>query len=246
MGDKTKGWWNIKKYKCLSGSTLKMIALITMIIDHIGAIIIHEFPKARVSLFSVGSQRFSLYMIFRLIGRVAFPIYCFLLVEGFLHTHSRKKYGINLLVFALISEIPWNLEHTGTLLYKEQNVFFTLFLGFLGMCFYEKYSQQKVKQVALLLGLFVFSAVFKADYTYKGYCLILAMYALRDKKLIQAIVGSSIVSWSFSTFFGFIPINMYNGKRGFIKGKFLKYLFYAAYPIHIMILYIVKAKYIGY
>ena len=108
-----------------------MIALVTMIIDHIGAIIIHEFPKALVSLFSVGSQRFSLYMIFRLIGRVAFPIYCFLLVEGFLHTHSRKKYGINLLAFALISEIPWNLEHTGTLLYEKTNVFFTLFLGFL-------------------------------------------------------------------------------------------------------------------
>ena len=223
-----------------------MIALITMIIDHVGGIILRKVPSALVSVFSIMSHRVSVYMIFRMIGRVAFPIYCFLLVEGFTHTHSRKKYGVNLLAFALISEIPWNLEHNNTLFYNNQNVFFTLFIGFLGMCVYEKYSDRKIKQVALLFALFIFSAVFKADYGYKGYCLIMLMYALRDKKLLQALIGSRMLSFPFATMFGFIPISMYNGERGFIKGKVMKYAFYAAYPLHIMILYIIRLKYIGY
>ena len=110
-----------KKYenmKVLSGSSLKMIALITMIIDHIGSVLLSQAQFANEPIVSIGSHAITLYFIVRKIGRLAFPIYCFLITEGYLHTHDKKRYGLNLLIFALISEIPWNLEHSGHLLYS--------------------------------------------------------------------------------------------------------------------------------
>ena len=100
-----------EKLKILSGSALKCIALFTMIVDHVG---LHLLRNSGIVLLHTGLGTLTLYTLMRKVGRMAFPIYCFLLVEGFLHTHDRKKYGLNLLVFALISEIPWDLEHTGT------------------------------------------------------------------------------------------------------------------------------------
>ena len=138
------------------------------------------------------------------------------------------------------------MEHTGTWLYSEQNVFFTLFIGFLGLCFYEKYIDDKIKQIAALLVLFLISSCFNADYGVQGYCFILLMYILREKKAAQAVIGSCMLSIPNMVLLSFVPINMYNGERGFIKGRAVKYAFYAAYPVHIMILYIVRLKYIGY
>lgn len=86
-----------KKYHCLSGSGLKIIAVITMLIDHIGA----AFPRYTASvILHIGSKRLMLYTVMRFIGRISFPIFAFLLVEGFLHTRDRKRYGIRLFVFA--------------------------------------------------------------------------------------------------------------------------------------------------
>ena len=120
-----------EKYRILSGSTLKVIAVVTMLIDHIGAILLSMYQPALKTLFTLFGREYSVYLIFRDIGRVAFPIFCFLLLEGFLHTHDRFRYGMNLFIFSLISEIPWNLMFTNTLRYEKQNVFFTLFLGYL-------------------------------------------------------------------------------------------------------------------
>ena len=138
MGDFKHGDFRTKnqipqKYKVFSGSALKMIAVVTMLIDHVGHILLSQYPLAVDVWCEIGEEQISLYWIFRTIGRTAFPIYCFLLTEGYIHTHDRKKYGLNLLVFALISEIPWNLEHVGKIAYPDkQNVFFTLFLGYIG------------------------------------------------------------------------------------------------------------------
>mgnify|MGYP002239450043 CR=1 FL=1 len=93
------------KFQVLSGSTLKLIAIILMLIDHTGLMILYNYPATTATLFSFGGVDYSWYRIFRDIGRAAFPIFCFLLVEGFLHTHNRKKYGLNLFLFACISEI---------------------------------------------------------------------------------------------------------------------------------------------
>ena len=139
-------------------------------------------------------MQMSMYSMFRITGRLAFPLYVFLLVEGFLHTHDRKKYGINLFAFAIISEIPWNLEHTGSLFYAEQNVFFTLFFGYVGICCYENFKNDNIKKILALSGLFILSFVFKADYGVKGYCFILFMYIMRKDKITKSLIGSCFFS----------------------------------------------------
>ena len=80
---------------------------------------------ALTELFYINGKGITFYRIVRDIGRCAFPIFCFLIVEEFLHTHDRRKYGRNLLLFALISEIPWNFMFANTWYYADkQNVFF--------------------------------------------------------------------------------------------------------------------------
>ena len=96
----------------MSGSILKLIACLAMLIDHMAAFLPGDFMNMKETLFVIGNKAVSLRMIMHYIGRMAFPLFAFLITEGFTHTHDRKKYGINLLIFALISEIPWNLVHT--------------------------------------------------------------------------------------------------------------------------------------
>ena len=231
-----------EKMQILSGSALKLIAVITMLIDHIGAIILRAVPATGTPLLSIGPWSFSLYRIFRDVGRIAFPIYCFLLVEGLLHTHDRRKYGFNLLLFACISEIPWNYVHTGTIRYAKQNVFFTLFLGYMGILCLQYFWENQAAQLLLALCFFAAAWHFNADYGWKGYIFILIMYLLRNERSAQAVVGSCWLSYEWKACFAFIPINMYNGKRGFIQGKVFKYLFYAFYPAHLMILGILRYR----
>ena len=136
-----------EKYRILSGSALKLIAIITMLIDHTGAVLLSMYQPAQRVLFTLLGREYSVYLIFRDIGRVAFPIFCFLLLEGFRHTGSRFRYGRNLLLFALISELPWNLMFTNTLRYERQNVFFTLFLGYLAFCAIEYFKDRHLIQL---------------------------------------------------------------------------------------------------
>ena len=234
-----------EKFQILSGSALKMIAIITMFIDHTAAILLTQYPPAMQPMNAVnGSSVFlpdaSLYRICRDIGRVALPIFCFLLVEGFLHTRDRRKYGRNLFLFACISEIPWNFMHTNTWTYEKQNVFFTLFLGYLAFCAIEYFREKTCWQLLSVLGLLWVSTVLNADYGWKGYVFLLIMYWLRNEKAGQAVVGSAWLYYEWKACFAFISINMYNGKRGFIKGKWAKYFFYAFYPVHIILLVLLR------
>ena len=128
-----------KRYCVLSGSALKLIALLTMLLDHTAEILFSQMQFATDAILSIGSHQITLYWICRMIGRLAFPIYCFLLTEGYTYTHNKRKYGLNLFVFALISEIPWDLEHNGKMFCSGQNVFFTLFLGFLAIFCFDRF-----------------------------------------------------------------------------------------------------------
>jgi len=236
-----------EKFRILSGSWLKLIAVVTMVIDHIASVLLSD---SSIVLIRIGTKNLRLYTAMRLIGRVAFPIYAFLLVEGFLHTGNRKKYGGRLLLFAMISEIPWNLEHTGTWLYSSQNVFFTLFLGFLGLCAAEAFmkteGKKRLRYAGLLVLLFLVSVFLKADYGCSGFGFILMMYLLHGAPVFRAVVGSCFLSSRWQAGLAFIPIALYNGKRGFIRGRFAKLLFYAIYPIHLLILYWIRVNTIGY
>lgn len=145
------------KWKFLSGSAIKLIAMITMLIDHLAFYLLYDFEFMNTPFITALGKEITLYYIFRTIGRMAFPLYCFLLSEGFAHTKNHKKYILNLFIFALLSEIPWNLAHTGTLFYDRQNVFFTLLLGYLALYFIEKLKGHLVLQVLYTAVLFVFS-----------------------------------------------------------------------------------------
>ncbi len=231
-------------FQVLSGSALKLIAIICMLIDHIGAHILSRIPAALQKSMSIGSYSFSLYRLSRDVGRLAFPIFCFLIVEGFFHTRNRLKYGRNLLLFAFISELPWNYAHSGSLTHSSQNVFFTLFLGFLGMCVFEYLKEHPFFLTMGLLILLFLSVKLRADYDYRGYILLLLMYTLRENKPAQAVIGSCWLAFEWKACFAFLPINMYNGKRGFVHGPFTKYFFYAFYPLHLLLLGYLKYHYL--
>lgn len=227
----------------LSGSALKLIAVITMLIDHIASALLRSQPRV---LFTLSGYTLTLYELMRRIGRLAFPIYCFLLVEGYRHSHDRRKYGRNLLLFALLSEIPWNLLHGNALFCGSQNVYFTLFLGYLGICALEKYRQEPSKQLFSVLGLLILSNYLQADYGIKGFALIMALYVLREQELPRVVVGAALLGYPLCSAIAFLPIHFYNGERGFIRKKWCKYAFYAFYPVHMLALWIIKRRTVGY
>ena len=223
----------------MSGSILKLIACLAMLIDHMAAFLPGDFMNMKETLFMIGNKAVSLRMIMHFIGRIAFPLFAFLITEGFTHTHDRKKYGINLLIFALISELPWNLVHTGELFYSRQNVFFTLLLGYLGLCAIDLYKNDHKKSIITLACLLGVSLVLRADYTCFGFGFILLLYILKDRYMM-AILGCCMLPSRWIGGLAFIPILMYNGQRGFAKAKWTKYAFYIFYPLHLLVLYLVR------
>lgn len=229
-----------KKWQCISGSWLKIMAMTTMLIDHLACYLLNETEAFLTPLFTVGKLEVTVYYIFRSVGRLAFPLYCFLLTEGFIHTRHRRAYGINLLLFALISEIPWNFVHSGHLVHGTQNVFFTLFFGYCALCLLEYMTERPVLQLGGVLSLFVLAYFFKADYGYMGIAAILAMYLLRKWAVARAAVCTCLFSATWRAGLAFIPIAFYNGERGFIRGRVGKYLCYAFYPLHLALLGILK------
>ena len=129
---------------------------------------------------------------------------------------------------------------TNTLRYERQNVFFTLFLGYLAFCAIEYFKDKRLIQLLCILGLLVVSIFLKADYGWRGYIFLLIMYYMRNDKPGQAILGSCWLYYEWRACFAFLSINLYNGERGFIHGKAAKYFFYWFYPVHIMGLVILR------
>ena len=118
--------------------------------------------------------------IYRIIGRIAFPIYCFLLVEGYLHTKDVKKYAIRLLIFALISEIPFDLAFYGMLSFYHQNVFFTLFIGLVTIHLLDNPNKYKYRKGLIYLFATILSIIAGVDYSLMGLIDILAFYYTKD------------------------------------------------------------------
>lgn len=222
---------DIKKIKSLpqgiSSTMLKLIAIITMLIDHFGLVIYTASP----------SYTKELYDIFRLIGRVSFPIFCFLLVEGFRHTKNEWHYAGRLLLFALISEIPFDFALHQTVFYPDrQNVFFTLFLALMGLIAIRHWSAPTLgnncKKVIAVTAVCAMGYVFKVDY--KGYAVfyMILLYLFGNYgKIWMECIGVMGYAHEITAPLAFIPIHFYNGKRG-MK---LKYVFYIIYPGHLLL-----------
>ena len=225
------------KYRILSGSHLKLIAVIAMLIDHTAVIFARSVIGLHQPLFGTS---LTIYWVMRKIGRLAFPLFCFLLAEGFAHTKNRVKYGLNLLIFAVISEIPYNLMRSGNILDpNHQNVYVTLLMGFLLLCLWDSSWRNWLKTVIMVVAVFAISYV-HADYGRNGVLLILLLYILREQKLLRGVLALPLLSGGYAAWCAFVPIGLYNGQRGFISGKVMKYAFYAFYPVHILLLYAIK------
>lgn len=236
------------KWKVLSGNGLKLIAIVTMLIDHVGGMIIEPGIimkyDASTILSPPGLVRWmQIDMALRMIGRVAFPIFCFLIVEGFLHTKDVKKYAFRLLAFCFISEIPFNLGLSGMVFNAQyQNVYFTLFLGLLALIGIRRFQASVWKQALVMVACCGAAMLLRTDYNAFGVFFIVLLYLLRDNKKMQTILGCIGVSWEITAPLAFIPINMYNGTRGTWN---LKYLFYVFYPVHILVLWGIRMIWLG-
>ena len=241
----------IRRYG-LSGNTLKLLALLIMLVDHVGAVLLPQ------------------YRILRYIGRLSFPIYCFLITEGVMHTHSIYRYGARLLAFAIISEIPFDLAIFGEVLeLSEQNVFFTLFIG-MAVVHLTRITDISKGFAVLLLGMGL-ALWLRTDYSAYGIIIIYCFYIFREKPLwmlisvgitnyIMGIGGTGSQKYAV---LAMIPVFLYSGRKS-IRDKeteedmnavmpvsrkkttgqlVLQYGFYAVYPIHLLLFYLIK-KYV--
>lgn len=179
----------------------------------------------------------------RYVGRLAFPIFCFLLVEGYYHTGNVKKYIGRLGIFALISEIPFDLAF-GHFLWtlEKQNVFFTLSIG-LGMVWLLDREKEWLTRIWLIILAMWAAELLHTDYGYRGILLIAVFQITRERKAAQYLCGAA---WNFlwssriqyAGALAMLPIALYNGQ----KGRSMKYFFYLFYPIHLLVLYLIMYK----
>ena len=200
----------------------------TMLIDHAGFIL---FPQC------IG---------LRVVGRIAFPLYCFLLIEGYTHTRNIYKYLLRLGIFAVISEIPFDIGFFGGWFVPgHQNVFFTLLLGILAIYCMDRIRTKFGREgyivsyvAAVAIG---FAAEFlHTDYGLEGVLAIAIMYELRHSKVLQSVSFALITSFGSSiqafSVFSVVPLCLYNGEKGY-SSRVLQYVFYLFYPVHILVLY---------
>ncbi len=235
----------------MSSFVLKLIAIFAMVVDHVGDA---YFKKATVM---------------NLIGRIAFPIFAFQISEGYIHTKNLKKYFFRLFLFAIISQIPFMLflsTYNGDI--YSLNIFFTLFFGLLAIFLYDKIKKvsftffksniiNNIFKYTLCTMPAIFIAIlaelFKFDYGFFGIAIIFLFYVFKNNKTLMCIfyILSSIIKYIFSilefgyhyfyillclfTILSIVFICLYNKKQG----KKVKYLLYAFYPVHLLIIYFI-------
>lgn len=214
-----------------------------MVIDHTAAsVVLWMLWDGRL-----GEEWSQVYSVMRGIGRIAFPIFCFLLVEGFCHTSNRKRYMGRLFLFALISEIPFNLGLKQSIFAPEsQNVFATLFIGMCVLCalraLQERFGNSMIYYLTAIGSIFagmLVTGVLHTDYSIFGVLVIVSFYLGRNNRPLAAATGLFLLIMCFAdelpAVFAFPLILFYNGERG----KKIKYFFYAFYPVHLLLLFLI-------
>lgn len=223
----------------LSGSALKIIAVLSMVADHCAYFLLeHGTP---------------LYEAMRCFGRIAFPAFAFLIAEGFAHTRNRTRYFVTLLGFAIISEIPWYLLNgfDGT-----HNVMFTLALGVASLAVFDRLCEHGPLCCLSIIVIGFFAWWSGVDYDWPGILMIVIFYMLRRQTIEPCISRNSILFPSqaimqilftfplmmhygiIGAIFASAVIFLYDGTRGNIKGAVAKYSFYAFYPLHLLLIWL--------
>lgn len=253
----------------MSTFILKLIAIISMTIDHVGAAIGTTCKDG--NLYLSGLIPLNIYNLLRCIGRIAFPIYCYLIVEGFYHTRNVKKYALRLFIFSIISQIPFSLAFLKSATdFSDLNVYFTLLFGLICVLLadeakkhYKECKETGASAVLYTVGyplaiilIMIVSVIIHTDYSAFGIMLILLFYFFRtdkekpltdkenSKKFIWLFISIALATIIFSNtvellgLLAMLPIGFHNNK----KGPSMKYVFYAYYPVHLIILYMIFIK----
>ena len=223
---------NMKKVQILDGTMLKIIAMVSMVSDHVGDLF---FPGV---------------MWLRMIGRLAMPIFSFCIAEGYAHTRDKNRYLLRMGIFALISEVPFDLAFEGKVGFGHQNIMLTFFLSILALKIFDLIRGEEPRNIGkTVLGTLAvlvmagLALLLRADYTIFAVIAVFLFYVLRNRHpLVRSGVGVAFLAltrtmgYYCTTGFSLIPLLLYNGKRG----RGLKWLFYAFYPGHLLVLFVLK------
>ena len=225
------------KKKDLSQEGLKLIACITMLLDHIGAFLLPQCGWLRI------------------IGRIAFPVYCFLLAEGVHYTKNLLQYGLRLLLCAVVSEIAFDYAVFGGISWEGQSVMLTLLIGF-AMAACMKKLENPLLQLLVVVPFAVVAQWARVDYGGLGVVLMALFVLTRETphKLLIQTVGLAAISYlidgTVMLFAGvtvriqllaivaMIPIALYSGRK-VTNSRAVQLAFYLFYPVHLALLYIV-------
>lgn len=223
--------------KLLPQEGLKLIACTTMLVDHIGAAF---FPGV---------------WWLRAVGRLAFPIYCFLLSEGMCYTRDPRKYGLRLLVGAVLSELPFDLLFFGRLTLAHQSVMITLLMGFFyGMV--QKKVDTLGHRLLLMLPFIILANLMNTDYSGWGVAMVAMFVLTRDVRHRWAwcCLGMALLSWTIGgtrigigflelpvqlfCLLSLIPIGLYSGEKA-TRSLWAQRAFYLFYPVHLTVLLLI-------
>lgn len=195
--------------------------------------------------------------LFRCVGRVSFPIYCFLLAQGFAHTRDVRAYGRRLLLLAILSEIPFDLLIFGRAACgAEQNVLFSLLLGLMALYAAQTLRGRPVQAAIVNLTLCMAAMAARVSYGWLAIALCLCVFYAGESRVRLSLSMAGVLllytlslalsgvtkSWvltSLCSLFSLLPIVLYNGRRG-VRNPVFTFLFYAAYPLHLLALVAIR------
>ena len=214
----------------LSGSALKIIAVVSMVIDHYAYYLMDGNTMA--------------YEVMRCFGRIAFPVFAFLVAEGFAHTRNRMRYFLSLMLFAVVSEVPWYLLNGAD---GTHNVMFTLALGVAALAAFERLREHRILCCLFILLTAWLATWLGTDYEWRGMLMIVVFYLLSMSKNTPVILRRMMqLLFAFPLMMRYgitgallacAVIFLYDGTRGFIHGNVAKYGFYVFYPAHLLLFF---------
>ena len=228
--------------KRLPQEALKLIACITMLIDHFGHAIV---PYLRVPYMA------ELYYVCRIIGRIAFPIYCFLLAEGMRRTRNPGNYILRLGIGILLAELPFDILIEGGFSWEYQSVMVTLTLGAVMLLCMQK-TEKRWQKLLLILPFAILAELAKCDYGGWGIAMIAAFALLEgvsSQVLALIFINAAMSSVPIIVFgirlsiqlfavLAMVPIAFYSGEK-LTRNRVIQWGFYLFYPVHLLLLRVV-------